>query len=209
MKWHTARDAAAVKSARERIVAAACAAFAERGFAAASTLEIATRARVSKRELYALFGSKQQMLITCVSERVRGMRLPADWQPPRNRRDLEVGLVEFGAVLLSGLSEPDVVALYRLAVSEADRFPKVAQVLDVYGRQASAAALREMLEGARSVGLLIGADVEALLSRFLSLVLDDVPMSLALGLRTRPGKREIARRAIEAARAALAVAGWD
>ena len=92
-------------------------------------------------------------------------------------------MVEFGAVLLSELSEPGVVALYRLAVSEADRFPEVARALNVYGRQATAAALREMLEGAPSAGLLIGADVEALLTRFLSLVLDDVPMSLALGLR--------------------------
>jgi AcrR family transcriptional regulator len=36
--------------------------FREHGFAAATTLEIATRARVSKRELYALVGNKEQML---------------------------------------------------------------------------------------------------------------------------------------------------
>src|SRR5215469_8391229 len=38
---------------RERILEAAFAAFMKSGYAAASTLEIATRARVSKRELYA------------------------------------------------------------------------------------------------------------------------------------------------------------
>src|SRR5207302_10278583 len=57
------------KPARARILSAAFAAFTEHGFAKASTLEIATRAMVSKRELYALFGNKQQMLITCISER--------------------------------------------------------------------------------------------------------------------------------------------
>ena len=48
---------------RERILEAAFAAFMESGYATTSTLEIATRARVSKRELYALVGNKQEMLI--------------------------------------------------------------------------------------------------------------------------------------------------
>src|SRR5579864_2222899 len=59
-------DEAAV---RERILDAAFAAFMKSGYATTSTLEIATRARVSKRELYALVGNKQEMLIACISER--------------------------------------------------------------------------------------------------------------------------------------------
>src|SRR5215467_5529744 len=51
---------------RERILEAAFAAFMKRGYAAASMLEIATRARVSKRELYTLVGDKQEMLIACI-----------------------------------------------------------------------------------------------------------------------------------------------
>ena len=56
---------------RGRILEAAFSAFTERGFAETSTLEIATRARASKRELYALFGSKQDMLVACISERAK------------------------------------------------------------------------------------------------------------------------------------------
>ena len=48
------RDETAV---RGRILEAAFAAFTKGGYAATSTLEIATRARVSKRELYALIGN--------------------------------------------------------------------------------------------------------------------------------------------------------
>jgi len=44
---------------RGRIIEAAFAVLMERGYAGASTIEIATRAKVSKRDLYALFGSKQ------------------------------------------------------------------------------------------------------------------------------------------------------
>src|SRR5579885_3200760 len=51
---------------RARILTAAFEAFQERGYGATSTLEIATRARVSKRELYALVGNKQQILIAAI-----------------------------------------------------------------------------------------------------------------------------------------------
>ena len=54
---------------RARILEAAFSAFMERGFAATSTLEIATRARASKRELYAEFASKQDMLLGCIRQR--------------------------------------------------------------------------------------------------------------------------------------------
>src|SRR5258708_19876198 len=58
-------DEAAV---RDRILDAAFEAFQAQGYAATSTLEIATRARVSKRELYALVGNKQKMLIPPIGD---------------------------------------------------------------------------------------------------------------------------------------------
>jgi AcrR family transcriptional regulator len=72
-------DEAAV---RQRILEAAFAAFVKSGYAMTSTLEIATRARVSKRELYALVGNKHEMLIACISERARRFDVPATPQPP-------------------------------------------------------------------------------------------------------------------------------
>ena len=79
------RDEAAV---RERILDAAFAAFMERGYAATSTLEIATRARVSKRELYALVGNKQEVLVACINERAKRMQVPADLPVPHDRETL-------------------------------------------------------------------------------------------------------------------------
>jgi AcrR family transcriptional regulator len=187
-------------SPRERILAAAFAAFTARGYAAASTLEIATRARVSKRELYALFGNKEQMLISCIAERARRMHPPATGSAAaRDRRELEATLVRFGAVLLAELSDPDVVALQRLAIAEADRSPEVGRALEVYGRGSCARALGGMLAAA----LPADADVGALVDRYLSVLLGDLPMSLALGLRRPPAGEEIERRAREAARAVL------
>src|SRR5215469_14563993 len=70
---------------RARILEAAFAAFMKSGYAAASTLEIATRARVSKRELYKLVGNKQEMLIACISERAKGIYVPASLPVLRHR----------------------------------------------------------------------------------------------------------------------------
>jgi AcrR family transcriptional regulator len=189
--------------ARTRMLSAAFAAFTEHGFARASTLEIATRAGVSKRELYALFGNKQQMLITCISERGQRMQLPADWPVAQSGQDLEANLAKFGSVLLQEVTDSDVIAVYRLAVSEADRSPEVAQALDSYGQQASRSALKEILQSAQSAGLLIRTDPDRMVSRFMALLLENLVMSLALGLAKRPGPKEMRRRALEATEAFL------
>src|SRR5207248_818569 len=81
---------------RQRILDAAFAAFMEGGYAETSTLEIASRARVSKRALYALVGNKQEMLAACISERAKRLQLPADLPEPRDRDSLAEVLTTFG-----------------------------------------------------------------------------------------------------------------
>src|SRR5580658_4125237 len=52
---------------RGRIMGAAFRLLSERGYAGTNTLEIARRAKVSKRELYALFGSKRGIVLQMVA----------------------------------------------------------------------------------------------------------------------------------------------
>ncbi|MBA3844406.1 MAG: helix-turn-helix transcriptional regulator, partial [Actinobacteria bacterium] len=87
-------------AARRRILDAAFSAFLESGYAETSTLEIAKRAKVSKRELYALVGNKQEMLVACIRERAQRLQVPADLSPPRDRDSLARVLVSFGSQLL-------------------------------------------------------------------------------------------------------------
>src|SRR5246127_2480942 len=101
---------------RARILEAAFSAFMERGFAETSTLEIATRARASKRELYAEFGSKQDMLLACIRQRAERLKLPVDLPELSDRATLRRTLVAFGTRLLREGSDPAVVAVFRLAV---------------------------------------------------------------------------------------------
>src|ERR1700726_1411683 len=99
---------------RARILDAAFAAFMKSGYAASSTLEIATRARVSKRELYTLVGNKQAMLAACISGRARRLQMPADFPLPHDRETLAQVLASFGTQLVREITDPMVIAVFRL-----------------------------------------------------------------------------------------------
>jgi AcrR family transcriptional regulator len=187
---------------RARILDAAFAAFMKSGYAATSTLEIATRARVSKRELYALVGNKQEMLIACISDRATRLQVPADLPVPQDREALAQVLAVFGTQVVREITDPTVIAVFRLAISEAVHSPEVAQALDSIGRETSRAALRQIMGGARASGLLNGRPAE-LAEQFGGLLWGNLLVSLLLGVAERPNSREIAGRAREATAAFL------
>ena len=190
--------------ARRRILDAAFSAFMEKGYAAASTLEIARRARVSKRELYALVGNKQEMLVACISARAERLRAPADLPEPRDRTSLARILENLGARLLREVSDPTVIAVFRLAIAEAVRAPEVARVLDAIGGETSRAALREIMTRARSAGL-VGGNPALMAEQFAGLLWRNLMLGLLLRVAERPTPHEIARRARDATAAFLSI----
>src|SRR5215813_11481948 len=192
-------DAAAV---RGRILTAAFEAFQERGYAATSTLEIATRARVSKRELYALVGNKQKMLIAAIGHRAKRLQAPTDMPTLRDRATLAHVLTALGTQLVREVSDPHVVAVFRLAIAEAVQAPEVARTLDSLGRETSRAALRHIMSESRDAGLIDGHPAE-LAEQFAGLLWRDLMISLLLGVAQRPNPRAIEARARDAAEAFL------
>src|SRR3954449_7549379 len=188
--------------ARQRILEAAFSAFTQNGHAQVSTLEIATRARVSKRELYTLVGNKQEMLIACIRERAKRLQVPADIPVPNDREPLGHVLASFGTQLVREISDPSVIAVFRLAIAEAVHAPEVARALDSAGRETSRAALRHIMERAQSSGLLKGSPA-ALAEQFRGLLCGDLIVSLLLGVAERPNSRELTARARDAAAAFL------
>jgi AcrR family transcriptional regulator len=186
-----------------RILEAAFAAFMESGYSDTSTLEIATRAKVSKRELYALVGDKQDILISCITERATRMRArTADIPKPQSREALEQLLEAYGVRLLSEATHPTVVGMHRLAIAEATRSPEVARALQSIARQPLRAALRGILLEARSRGILSG-DPADLTEQFMGLLWGDLMMSLLLRAVETPTAADLKRRAEYAARSLL------
>jgi AcrR family transcriptional regulator len=145
---------------RQRILEAAFDAFMRHGYGGASTAEIARLAQVSKRDLYALFGSKKAMLADCVAERAKLMRQPLSLPGPTDLTSLRQTLIAFGTTVLRVVSQPEVLATYRLAILEAEDGPDVAATLDRYGRADNVEALAGLLATARDLGLLDGEPSE-------------------------------------------------
>jgi magnesium-transporting ATPase (P-type) len=63
-------------------------------------------------------------------------------------------LEEYGGTFLREPTSPQVVAVYRLAVLEADRSPQIARALRTLGREESIAALAGLLRRAQQADLL-------------------------------------------------------
>jgi AcrR family transcriptional regulator len=187
---------------RARVLSAAFSTFIERGYAGASTLEIATRAKVSKRDLYALFDNKQAMLAACIGEQASRMRLALELPAPRDRHGLAATLVDFGTAILRGVCDPNALAVYRLAIAESEASAQIARALDA-GRKINRAALEHLLERAQASGLIGGGRPDAMAAHFFGLLWGDLLVGLLLGVTDAPKPTEMRPRAAAAATALL------
>jgi AcrR family transcriptional regulator len=180
-----------------RIIGAAFETIMKKGFQATSMLDVATRARVSKRDLYANFPSKQAVLAACITSRAARMRLSPDLPAPTSRATLAAALTAFGATVLREVCLPPVMAMYRLAIAEAERSPEVAEAMNA-SRLQSRAALGEMLVRAQVCGLLGEVEPQHMTEQFFALLWGDLLLNRLLGVAGVPKPAEIDRRARKA-----------
>ena len=190
----------------DRIIGVAFEAFVKNGYAGTSTLEIARRAKISKRDLYANFPNKQALLLACISKRAARMRLSPDLPAPRSRDMLGQILVGFGATVIREVTHPAVMAIYRLAISEAEHSPDVAAILNA-NRLANRNALAELLGRAQASGILGHGDPRQMMEQFFGLLWGDLMLNRLLGAVGVPIGEEIDRRARGAAEAFLKLHG--
>ncbi|WP_300544500.1 TetR/AcrR family transcriptional regulator [Maricaulis sp.] len=137
----------------DEILDAALAVFSEQGFAAARVEDIARRAGLSKGAVYLYFPSKEAMLNALVEQSAGQLakaaeRLVAIGAP----KDPEAALRSLVFMLVTAMSDADISAAPRLVLTEAQRFPDIAQfyrsqVLDVARR-----ALGALLETGVTAG---------------------------------------------------------
>jgi AcrR family transcriptional regulator len=193
-------------SIRERVLKSAFTLFREQGFSSTSMLDIVTRARVSKRDLYALFNNKHAVLAACIGERTQQARRPLDptLPMPQTREALAALLVELGASILNTACHPNVLTVFRLAIAESDRAPEIARTLHRNGREANQKALTELIRKAQSLGIVPAGDPEALAVGYFSALWGDLLISLLMRVREAPTKREIEVRAHAAAETLMA-----
>jgi AcrR family transcriptional regulator len=188
---------------RRAILGAAFDVLMEQGYAGASTLEIATRAKVSKRELYAEFGNKAGILEALIASTAARMQLPLALPDAADRASLAAILAQYGATALTELTHPAVLAINRLAVAEAGGRSELGKILERSGREPNRLALLHWLARAQSAGLLGDGDPNVIGGQFFSLLFGDIPVRLMMGVIAPPDAAEISRRAAAAVDAVL------
>jgi AcrR family transcriptional regulator len=189
------RGSDALANRREAILMAAGQVFLEHGFERATTLEIATRAKTSKRELYELFGTKQDLLAALIGAVSRRMQTPLDLPAPRTRDAFFAILQDFGAKFLAELLQPARVGLYRLAIAEAQKSSAIARELDANGRAPVVAAVKRLFQQGAESGYIEDADISPMMRVFFGVLIGDLQTQMLLGLATPPTTKAVRERA--------------
>lgn len=182
-------------SKREAILAAAGEVFFERGYEAATTLDIATKAKTSKRALYQHFPSKEAILSELIRSRSRQMQAPVEIPPPKSRSAFFETLRTFGIVFLSQLLQPNTIALYRLAISEAGRSGEVGHELKLSGQGPVVEAVRRLLEHGADQGYLRRVDIDITLDAFFHVLIGPLQIGLLLRTEKQPSRSTLRSRA--------------
>ena len=177
--------------------------FMERGYDPTSTLAIATRARVSKRDIYALFPHKRDILAVAIAERARRMRQPLGLPPARTRAALVRTLAAHGTAIMRELTSPEVTAVYRLAIAESGHSRDLAEAINEHGRRPNEAVLDAFLKGAQAARLLGPGEPRVMVRQFHGLLLGFLHIGVLLRIDAAPDAAAIAERARSAAEALL------
>jgi AcrR family transcriptional regulator len=180
------------------VLGAAFSAFMEKGYTGTSTLEIATRAKVSKRELYQVCSDKSELLREAIGHRAGRMRQALELPPAKDRAGLAATLAAFGTGVLRGHCEPPVRGVYWLAISESIQAPEIAQTLH-REREAGRAALARTLTKAQADRLIGAGDPAAMAVDFFALLWGDLLLQLLLRVADPPAPQALEQRARGAA----------
>jgi AcrR family transcriptional regulator len=199
IKYSRSVKPAAAEEARSRILRAGMRAFVENGFASTSMLAISTLAKVSKRDLYSHFPSKEAVLLAGIADRAARMRLAPDLPAPRDQKTLASILMSLGATVIKEVCDPAVTAIYRLAIGEAQRAPDVAKLLNA-PRMANRKALSDLLAVAQENGVLVAGNPSEMMEDFFALLWGDLLLSRMMGAAGVPARAGVERKAQRATR---------
>lgn len=169
---------------REQLVAVAEQLFLQHGFANTSVNTIVREAGGSLATLYAEFGSKEALFESVLSARAERF-FPEDRRVPRRPFSTRAELRDLAAHMLRRMLSEDGLAVYRLAVHEAPRFPALRKALLEVGLPGLVKRTARYLEELVDAGALrIEASEQALrtaASHFIALVQGQMVFSAACG----------------------------
>ena len=164
----------------DRILDVATALFLGDGFGATSIEAVARRAGISKRTFYHRFRGKEVLFEAVVR------RLIERWTPPLDATLFEGSsladtLRRAGEYMLGVALTPEALALHRVVIAEATRFPGLARILHELGAATGIERIARVLEPRIASGELRAMDPQFAAEQFILMVVSG-PRRRALGL---------------------------
>jgi len=163
---------------RERILDIATDLFLTQGYGATSIEAIAKRAGISKRTFYHRFDDKADLFSAAAHRLITNLR-PTHTASLFKGDTLEKILYRLAKVILHAALSPEALALHRMIISEAVRFPELAIIMDTEGSRRE--AIKHIADLLKTKGHIKNASFAA--EQFLQMVVS-VPQRRALGLGT-------------------------
>ena len=161
---------------QDQILAAALRVFSEAGYSGASMDVIAAQAGLNKPTLYHHFASKEHLFQAMMAAQRDVILLAFD---AGARRGLVDHLVDFAWSYADTVMRPEFLALARLIIGEAHRFPDVGRDYQQSGPDKVLAGLMAFFVDQRDLGRLAFADAELAAEDFWGLILS-APRNRAL-----------------------------
>ena len=173
----------------DRILDVATALFLGHGFGATSIEAVAKRAGISKRTFYHRFRGKEELFEAVVR------RLIERWMPPFDAALFETPslaetLRRAAEHMLGVALTPEALALHRIVIAEAPRFPGLARILHELGAAAGIERIAQYLERHIASGELNAIDPHFAAEQFILMVVTG-PRRRALGLGAPLGPSEL------------------
>jgi len=175
---------------RRAFLKAAKAVFVERGYGGATLDDVIRISGGSRITIYRQFGDKEGLFAAVITSICEEITAPLK-EGEVGRLPAREGLVAFGQSFMRAMMAPAGLALYRVVIGEADRFPELGVAAFRAGPVVAAAKLSAYLRDLVDGGELKLSDPDLAARHFLEMVKGDLHFRALLRLGTPPTTAEI------------------
>ena len=182
----------------ERLIEVAADMFLERGFHATTMEAVAEKAGIGKPTLYARYRDKSELFTAVLRRRIEHYLAPLGRRmTDLEATNIETALTEIGRHVLAVSTSSGALAVNRIIMAQAERFPELEQLAYEEGWLAGVKAVAGVLAFYAERGDISVADPELAADMFLSLVLGRASRAGAIGrMRTRKAMEHRVRSAV-------------
>ncbi len=181
---------APLSSKAEQVIEAATQLFMEQGYGATSMDAVAKLAGVSKATLYAHFASKEALFEVIIGRAcVRHSETLS--RPGIEQEDLRATLVQIGRDFVSFVMTDAALAIYRVIIAEAARFPELGRIFFESGPRLTLGRFAAFLAKAGEQGHLRIADPRRAAEQFIGMLKGELHLRRLLALTPPPTAAEV------------------